>query len=712
MKIAAAMAVGLLALVQAGCGGDEDAAPRSRPNILFVIMDDVGIDQMQVFGYGGETPPSTPNMAQIADTGLRFSNTWSMPACTTSRAVFFDARFPFRTNVQGALGPADLANSMVSPYEMTAPKLLAKQGYESALFGKFHLALQGNDPSGYAAPYNLGWNYFAGWLDETGDPFSIDRTAGGVATDGKSYSCGFVPGASANGADSGACYMADGACNTLASSGPVPPGRTCRDQGGIFDPDKSCQTQRPGYLNFETLSGHYVSPLVYNYPDGSVDRIPPTDPRARRFRATVAVDEAIQWINQRSDRQSWMATVSFASDHTPLMQPPVNAAQPGNVESSSLDCANTGAQRVVSNLMIESIDAELGRLLVKTGLAEYDQDGHLRYQPQRTNTMVIVLGDNGSLGQTVKLPFDTSRAKGTAYQTGVWVPLIIAGPLVENPDRVVSQMVNIADLYALFGEIAGIEDVQQAVPRPIDAVSMLPYLRNPSQPGLRPWNFTQVGPNLQANGAINGPCTISSTCTQIPVTKGVCEDNNGTWWGTGLDAPITAGAPSEGFKYCCEVSAFLVAKGDAPYDISPLTAIGIRNDHYKIVQNSMNAYVSQAQPCVDTTTTEFYEINEAIPNPKLDVAGAELPLDSLTPEQQRNYNALSAQLTTLLASQPACPGDGNIDLVVDQKDLDDWRFYSKSSGLSSVYDLNLDGLTNAADESIIRENLGRNCRAD
>jgi hypothetical protein len=59
----------------------------------------------------------------------------------------------------------------------------------------------------------------------------------------------------------------------------------------------------------------------------------------------------------------------------------------------------------------------------------------------------------------------------------------------------------------------------------------------------------------------------------------------------------------------------------------------------------------------------------------------------------------SAQLATLLASQPACPGDGNIDFVVNQQDLEDWRFYSESFGLSSVYDLNLDGLTNTADRA-------------
>src|SRR5262249_21454552 len=72
------------------------------PNILFVIMDDVGIDQMHIFGYGGATPPRTPNIDAIARAGVRFRNTWAMPECSPSRAMFFEGRYPFRTNVFSA----------------------------------------------------------------------------------------------------------------------------------------------------------------------------------------------------------------------------------------------------------------------------------------------------------------------------------------------------------------------------------------------------------------------------------------------------------------------------------------------------------------------------------------------------------------------------------------------------------------------------------
>lgn len=714
MRRVSILAVAMLAAL-AGCGDSDSGGGSDKPpNILFIVMDDVGIDQMESFGYGGETPPSMPNIGQLADGGIRFRNTWSMPACSTSRAVFFESRWPLRTNVKGALGEDDLANSMVAPYEVTLPKLMKQQGYDNALFGKFHIALQGNDPYGYAMVHARGWDYFAGWMDPTGDPSSIDTTAGGVAAKG-TWPCGFVPGAAQGGADSGACYTVDGSCSVMSGT-PIAPGRMCRDAGGIFDPNQACTSPRPSYINFSEFSGHYVSPLVYNYPDGSVYQADPaSDPDARQFRASFAADAAIEWINGRPKDKPWMATLSFASDHTPLMQPPYDPDLPGSgAAATNLDCTSSLGQRTLSNLMIESLDLEVGRVLVETGLARRGRDGRLIYRPGATNTMVVVLGDNGSLGLTVKAPFSTSRSKGTAYQTGVWVPLIVSGPLVKRPDRDVGHMINIADLFVLFGEMAGIDDVQARVPRPIDGESMLPYLNNPRQQSIRTYNYTEIGVNLQANGAINGPCVISDSCTQIPVSKSVCEDNNGTWWGAGLDAPITEGAPPEGFTYCCQVNQFVVANDlvDEPYSITPLVAYGIRNDRYKIVENQVNAYVSQDQPCVEQTTIEFYEINENQPLPRLDDADLMLPLDDLSPEQQQNYDALSSQLQAIFDSVPYCPGDGNIDFKVDQLDLDDWSSFANSGGLSSWYDLNIDGLTNDADRSIIEDNLGLVCSAD
>ena len=706
-----------------GCSSDKATEPPAEPpaaavppNILFVIMDDVGIDQMRLFGFGGADAPATPSIDTVARSGVRFDDAWSMPACSTTRATFFTGRFPLRTLVKGALGPDDLANSMVSPFATTVPKLLAGKGYQSALIGKLHIALPGNNAAGDGIARDLGFDYFAGWLDSTGDPSSIDTTAGGVAPAG-TYGCGFVPGLIAdpvNGADSGACYQADGSCTELVSA-IVPPGRTCRDRGGLLDRNQRCAPTAPGYLDFSTMSGHFVSPVVYNRPDGSIERLPMTDARSRTFRPTFAVDEAIGWIGSRPAGTPWMATVSFAAAHTPLMQPPVDPAAPATLASSGLDCTNLVAQRALANQVIESMDREIGRLLVGAGVAQRAQDGSLVYTADGANTMVVIVGDNGSLGTTVKPPFDVTRAKGTAYQTGVWVPLVVAGPLVKGqaPEgRVVSSMVNLTDLYALFAEIAGITDVQAAVPEPLDAQPMLAYLTDPARGPIRPWNYTEVGLNLQANGALNGPCVIGGSCTQIPVTPGVCADNNGVWWGKGTVAEAGGvKAPDGGFKYCSQLNNFLVANGEAAFGVQPLTSVAVRDGRYKLVENGfVDCDPAAPQNCVDRVVTEHYEISTARPV-VLDEAGTALAPETLTGEQTAAFDALAARLAAIRGSVVACPGDGNGDRVVDARDLADWQSYASPWGRSSVYDLNTDGLTDDGDRALVVSNLGRDCRA-
>jgi arylsulfatase A-like enzyme len=176
--------------------------------------------------------------------------------------------------------------------------------------------------------------------------------------------------------------------------------------------------------------------------------------------------------------------------------------------------------------MISAMDAEICNLLVQSGLATVDKAGRLRYDPSRRDTMVIIIGDNGTFAPGVKAPFDTTRAKGYVFQTGVWVPLIVAGPMVASPGRQVTSMVNIADLFQLFGEFAGV-DVHQAVPAShiLDSQSMLPYLTNVNQPSIRQTNFTQTASNIHDPAEIPAPCVITvagaPTCVQL-LTAGCC----------------------------------------------------------------------------------------------------------------------------------------------------------------------------------------------
>jgi arylsulfatase A-like enzyme len=715
------------------------AAPaQQHPNILFIIMDDVGIDQLRSFGYGGKVAPSTPALDLVASNGIRFRNVWAMPECSPSRAMFFEGRYPLRTNIFTAILTTDLANSQVSPFETTTPKILHNANYKSALFGKFHLAGPTNNPYGDGTPNSVGFDYFDGFLE--GAPHPIDTTAGGAKTTDDTnpqfpkgpYSCGFVPTRAVDstyGSDAGACYFADSrTCKLITTADAATPGRACMEQGGIFLPSQyggdACHSTPPSQLNFDLANGYYVFNLVTNdLKAGTVYKHPLTDPRARTYSPTETTDALVSWVKSQPAGQPWMVTASYATIHAPYQQAP-QALTPSEPNLSGVLCGTTQENsngptladiHQLSDQMVEAMDTEIGRLLVGIGVASSRPDGSLQYDPTASNTMVVIIGDNGTYAQSVKAPFDIRHAKGYVNQTGVWVPLIVAGPLVTSPNRDVQNMVNVADLFQLFGEIAGL-DVRNFVPksRILDSVSMLPYLTNPSQTSLRAYNFTQTGINISANGARPGPCVIpipqnAPTCVQIFPQKALCETEGGTWYG-----PVNG---QGGYASCCA----LLTSGQAPsgMKVLPLSQVAVRNDEFKLIQVTGDVCDPEQRPL------QLYKINEAPGIPLIDFPALNLikdqsdPTNGLTKVEAENYTALSMELNSILNSETQCPGDGNVDGVVNQEDINNWTLFHKSG--SSWYDFPMfdaaldayvyDGQTDAADLMVIQTHLGKTCPA-
>jgi len=696
------------------------------PNIIFFILDDVGIDQMQSFGYGGATPPQLPNIAAIANAGVSFRNMWAMPECSPSRALMFEGRYPLRTNVTDAILSVDLANSQVSPYESTTPKILSERGYNSALFGKFHLTGSNinetgieNNPLDWTAVHQLGWDFFKGWQD--GSPFPIDTTAGGVAEAGISYSCGFIPGSeSANGSDAGACYFVDKTCAEITSTQETPtPGRTCLERGGIFVPDNSCSVDPPpANLNFAEQNGYYVGQLVVNQPDGSFEVYPPQDlsGAARGYRSIIESDWAIDWITSQTSNEPWMATVSYSSAHSPFQQAPTSILASDSVPTQGLDCVNGTDQRIISNQMIEGMDTQIGRVLAEAGIATIT-NGVLKFAPAHANTMIVLLGDNGTYAPAVKAPFNPVRSKGTVYQTGVWTPLIVAGSMVSEPGREVTAMVNIADVFQLFGEIAGI-DVHEVVPasRPLDSMSLLPYLENPAQEPIRQTNFAQLADNITEAGYDVPPCVLQigdavSICLDLFPSQTLCNSEGGTWWGEpdgSNPSGVGEGPPQTS---CCGVNQYLAANNQQPYSVLPDAQLAIRDMNFKIVQATTTNWDVASSSCVTKTDKEFYRINENVP-PKLDDSASDLLASNrpLTPTEEEALVSLTAALAEILDSNTTCIGDGNLDGVVDALDIEQLEYWENLTGFSSWYDFDLNGLTNEEDlEYISQQTLPQDC---
>jgi len=779
LRALAAAISAALALSACGDSSSDSTAPEpvptpvaQKPNILFIVIDDFGVDQLTSYGYGGAAPANTPNLDAIARAGLLFRSAWAMPTCTPTRATFFTGRYPSSTNILNAVVSSDLANSEISPYEVTVPKLLKTKGYVSALIGKMHLTgsdLDGgrNLPYGWQTMWKLGFDHFDGYLD--GAPYPVDTRAGlsslGDDVTAGPYKCGFVPRASfPGGADSGACYQVTGSCEALSvGSDGTAPGRACMERGGIFDPGQSCQASVPSYIDFTAQNGYYTGEFIVSEADGSARKVAATDPAARGYRSTMETDRAIAWAKQQSGDKPWMLTLGYSAIHAPLQLPPKDLVSDDTLgrddpfvcfPGSDAEGAPSGElaglidPRLITNLMTEAMDKEIGRLLVELGLATWNEDGTLDYRPEQTNTVVVVMGDNGTYVNSVKLTepgrFDAARSKGTPYQTGVWVPLLVAGPMVKSPGREVPHMVNAADLYQLFGEIAG-ADVAANVPasRPVDGKPMLAYLTDPGQAGIRDTNFAEVGMNFSNPQAATTPfpCVIEAadTCLVFFPDKALCEDQSGIWYGPGSVVP---GVPApDGFSNCAQVSSFRVANGEDAVKVYPRAQKAVSDGTYKLVRVDRQncpvdtADIENAECSGYALTDELYKIDLDTPNPTLDrEAGSSQPsppiaeatstdgtapvITGLSGEAQDAYAKLKAEMDkrdevaayNQEYDSVTCPGDGNRDFVVDQKDMDNWEELSRlNGGQSSWYDFNHDGNTDAADRAIIQLNMGKTC---
>ena len=75
-------------------GTSRSARKNTRPNILFIMVDDLGKEWISC--YGAEDI-RTPNIDALAKTGMQFENAYSMPQCTPSRAALLTGQYPWRT---------------------------------------------------------------------------------------------------------------------------------------------------------------------------------------------------------------------------------------------------------------------------------------------------------------------------------------------------------------------------------------------------------------------------------------------------------------------------------------------------------------------------------------------------------------------------------------------------------------------------------------
>ena len=222
---------------------------------------------------------------------------------------------------------------------------------------------------------------------------------------------------------------------------------------------------------------------------------------------------------------------------------------------------------------------------------------------------------------------------------------------------------------------------------------MLPYLTNPKAPAQRQYNYAELG-SAKPPLAQTWPSVFTIAGQKLGNDilfddQQTCEESGGEWFGPG--APMV-------YSNCCDVRAYVYTN----LIIQPTFVWTVRNDRYKLVK-SQHASCDQ-----DINPYEFYDLKPTRTNPVgLDNSPDNLLKKSrLTPTEQVNFGKLKATLDLILQSEPACPGDGNLDKVVNDEDVQGVLTYW---GLPSVFDFDNDGVTDQADLDIAEANYGDQC---
>jgi arylsulfatase A-like enzyme len=113
----------------------------SRPNVVFILADDLGWGDLSCYG---RPDYRTPNLDLLASQGTKFTDAYSASAvCTPSRCGFITGRYPARLKI-GLTEPLIATNHSVGldPGHPTIASLLKKNGYDTALVGKWHLGFR------------------------------------------------------------------------------------------------------------------------------------------------------------------------------------------------------------------------------------------------------------------------------------------------------------------------------------------------------------------------------------------------------------------------------------------------------------------------------------------------------------------------------------------------------------------------------------------
>jgi arylsulfatase A-like enzyme len=140
--------------------GSAGFAQAPKPNIIFILADDLGYGEL---GSYGQKMIQTPNLDRMAAEGIRFPQFYAgSTVCAPSRSVLMTGQHTGHTRVRGNAG-ANAAAQRLTADDVTFPRVLQRAGYSTGLIGKWGLG----DVADAGEPRKQGFDYYYGFLSQT-----------------------------------------------------------------------------------------------------------------------------------------------------------------------------------------------------------------------------------------------------------------------------------------------------------------------------------------------------------------------------------------------------------------------------------------------------------------------------------------------------------------------------------------------------------------
>ena len=173
------LAVAAFTLCSLACPANAAPINSARPNIVFILADDLGYGSLNSYG-ADKNQLRTPHIDRIAEIGMRFTNAYAPSSvCTPTRYGFLMGRYPWRSWLKsGVVNPNDPL--LPDPDKVTVADWLKERGYNTAAIGKWHLGYGKGERAKRTdyltwspGPLDLGFDYHFGVPNNHGDSFGV-----------------------------------------------------------------------------------------------------------------------------------------------------------------------------------------------------------------------------------------------------------------------------------------------------------------------------------------------------------------------------------------------------------------------------------------------------------------------------------------------------------------------------------------------------------